>query len=543
VGYYPNATKVALVPNVAAQQFRITALGSSQVVFSGDLSPAAVWEPAADTVKQADFSRLTQPGQYQLWVTGIANPAPITISAKAYEAINSSSLKAYYFNRAGTALSATHAGPYQRPAGHPDTRVKIHSSAASGLRPTGFEFAASKGWYDAGDYNKYVVNSGISTYSLLAAYESFPEVFAQQNNNIPESNNTVPDILDEALWNLEWLLAMQDPNDGGVYHKLTSKNFTGFAMPHTDATERFVVMKTTTATLNLAAVMAVASRVYSQYPQQFPGLSQKMLAAARSAFAWAQANPQVLYLQPADIVTGEYGDKDASDEMAWAAAELYITTREASYYSAIKLETLAATVPWWGDVSGLAWISLARHSAQLPAGADKDLIRLRLDNMARGLASQQAKSAYGVAMQTADFTWGSNAVVLNQAMVLLAAYQQDTSQKAYLTAAQAQLDYILGRNATDYSFVTGWGQRYPQNIHHRPSGADTVPGAIPGFVVGGPQPGQEDAQYCGNLYPSKLPAKSYVDAQCSYASNEIAINWNAPFVYTTAALQRLYQQP
>jgi endoglucanase len=73
--------------------------------------------------------------------------------------------------------------------------------------------------------------------------------------------------------------------------------------------------------------------------------------------------------------------------------------------------------------------------------------------------------------------------------------------------------------------------------HHRPSSADTIAAPIPGLLVGGPNPSQQDR--CKG-YPSNLPALSYVDAQCSYASNEVAINWNAPFAYLVAAVDALY---
>src|SRR5690606_20791942 len=185
----------------------------------------------------------------------------------------------------------------------------------------------------AGDYNKYIVNSGISTYTLLAAYEHFPEIFDPQNLNIPESGDAIPDLLNETLWNLEWMLTMQDATDGGVYHKLTNKRFDGVVMPHEAASDRYVVQKSTAAALNFAAVMATASRVLAQYEQQLPAMSAKMLAAAESAWAWAEANPDVIYKQPEDIKTGEYGDRQLADEFFWAAAELYITTKKDTYYS------------------------------------------------------------------------------------------------------------------------------------------------------------------------------------------------------------------
>ena len=141
-------------------------------------------------------------------------------------------------------------------------------------------------------------------------------------------------------------------------------------------------------------------------------------------------------------------------------------------------------------------------------------------------------------MQSGDFIWGSNSVVLNQSMMLLQGYRLN-GKAAYLQAAQSGLDYVLGRNAVGTSFVTGFGARSAQHPHHRPSVADGVVAPVPGFLVGGPQPGQQDKGDCRSSYPSAVPAKSWLDDGCSYASNEIAINWNAPLVYVTAALQAL----
>jgi len=536
LGFTPNAEKLAVVPGVDATRFSIVKAGTAEEVLAGDLTAAAVWEPSFESVKLADFSSLKTPGHYELKVAGVAESASFSIASDAYKALNAAALKAFYFNRASTALLETHAGIYQRAAGHADTNVFIHASAADATRPEGTVVSAPKGWYDAGDYNKYVVNSGITTYTLLAAFARFPAYFTAQSLNIPESGDAVPDILNEVMWNLEWMLAMQDPNDGGVYHKLTSKGFNGFEMPEADKSERYLVQKSTAATLDFAAVMAAASRIYADYETPYPGLSAKMLAASKSAWAWAKANPARYYSQPADIQTGGYGDNDVSDEFFWAAAELYIATADDSYYTAMKAAETTADIPGWIGVKSLGWISLAQNLDSLTAAADKALIKSRLDGVAASIVAKKVASPYGVSLEKGDFYWGSNSGALNQALMLLEAYQLDTSKTAYRQAAQALFDYVLGRNATDYSFVTGYGSKTPINIHHRPSGGDGIAAPIPGFIVGGPHP--DHSGDCSN-YPSPLPAKSFVDDQCSYSTNEIAINWNAPLVYISAALQVL----
>ena len=537
LGFSPHASKQAIVPHGAAYGFEVVDAASGKVAMRGQLGAPSTWKPSMEAVRLADFSRLNTAGRYRIKVDGLALSDPFTIKAGAYRALGDAALKGYYFNRSGVALHERHAGVYARSAGHPDDKVLVHASAASAARPEGTVIASAKGWYDAGDYNKYITSSAISTYTLLAAFEHFPAYFTKRDINIPESGNGLPDILDEALWNLEWMLTMQDPGDGGVYHKLTNKRFDAMVMPAQAMTEpRYVVQKSTAAALDFAATMAAASRVFKAYDKLLPGLSARMLAAAQAAWLWAEANPARHFKNPADVVTGEYGDLKIADEKTWAAAELYISTGNDSYYRAIEGQ-VGVTVPAWDDVRGLAWMSLAHHRARLSPVADQSLIAARVESLAASLRSQWKASAYRVAMQEADFVWGSNAVVLNQSMMLLQAYRL-SGNADNLRAAQGGLDYTLGRNAVGYSFVTGFGARPSLHPHHRPSQADKLAAPIPGFLTGGPNPGQQDKAECPP-YPGALAAMSYLDHVCSYASNEIAINWNAPLVYVTAALDEL----
>jgi endoglucanase len=137
--------------------------------------------------------------------------------------------------------------------------------------------------------------------------------------------------------------------------------------------------------------------------------------------------------------------------------------------------------------------------------------------------------------QSWNFSWGSNSVAANQGMQLLIAFRL-TQDSTYLRAALGNLDYLLGRNGTTYCFVTGFGNRSPQHIHHRVSGSDGITAPVPGLLAGGPNPGREDGV---TTYPSSLPALAYTDDQNSYASNEIAINWNAPLVFLSIGMEAI----
>jgi endoglucanase len=535
VGFLPQSHKLAVIPQtVGANRFEVVD-ADGKVVLDGALGAASRWAPSGETVRVADFSALTQAGAYRVRVGSLVSD-PFTVGQDGYRALGDAALKAFYFNRSAIALTPEYAGAWARPAGHPDDKVLVHASAASKARPQGTVIASPKGWYDAGDYNKYVVNSGIATYTLLAALEHFPDVF-KRDIGIPESGNGVPDILDEAMWNLDWLLTMQDPADGGVYHKLTNLRFDGIVMPHAaSTTPRYVVAKSTAATLDFAATMATASRVLAPYDAKWPGLSQRMLAAAQAAWRWAEAHPNVAFKNPKDVVTGEYGDAQLADEFAWAAAELFIATGQSDYAQAFMRRDAVFSTPAWDNVAALGWMSLAHHRAHLKPGIDRALVERRIDALASQLAAT-AKGGYQVPLASNDIVWGSNAVILNQGMMLLQAYRINGTP-AYLQAAQSSLDYVLGRNATGYTFVTGFGARPVMHPHHRPSMADGVAAPVPGWLAGGPNPGQQDARDCPP-YPSKLPALSYLDHACSYAANEVAINWNAPLVYVTAALSAL----
>jgi endoglucanase len=222
VGFYTGGPKIAVVADSTPTRFVVLTAPGGDTVFRGVLSTVRRAPLSDEVVRQANFSSLHRAGQYQIAIPGVGRSHRFEISDTTLRALARAAIKAFYYQRASTSLPAAYAGRWARAAGHPDTVVLVHSSAAGGARPSGTVIRAPGGWYDAGDYNKYVVNSGISTYTLLAIAAHFPAYAARLRLDIPESANALPDVLDETLWNLRWLLAMQDPADGGVYHKLTN---------------------------------------------------------------------------------------------------------------------------------------------------------------------------------------------------------------------------------------------------------------------------------------------------------------------------------
>ncbi len=549
MGFYPEGPKFAIAVGTTSDVFYLTSVGMTDTLFTGTMGAARVWPHSNESVKLIDFKEFQQPGAYKLVVDDIGQSYTFLITNRVHNQLAIGAMKAYYYQRMSTPLLEEFAGEWHRPAGHLDNEVFVHASAASDSRPENTVISAPEGWYDAGDYNKYIVNSGISTYTILAAYEHFTEYYKELNLNIPESNNDIPDILDEALWNLRWMLKMQDPNDGGVYHKLTTANFSGAVMPHVANAQRYVVKKSTPATLDFAAVMAQASRIFSNFEQELPGLADSCLNAALDAWRWARQNSNVRYSQSEinsqfdpDINTGEYGDGgNFSDEFQWASAELFITTKTDSFLTVSDPLSGSLGIPWWQSVNTLGLYSIVFHRQDIGDMIDTTRAVNFLINLANDLKGEISNSAYHVMMGKFnwDFVWGSNAVAGNQGMALIQAYNL-TRDETYLEAALQNLDYLLGRNAVGFSFVTGFGTKPTLNPHHRQSQADNVSDPVPGLLAGGPNPGRQDG--CSG-YIGAERATSYVDDWCSYASNEIAINWNAPLVYLSGSIEAAYSPP
>lgn len=550
IGFYPNAQKIAVWVGDKQDAFFILNENKRDTVLKGKLSSQRVNTISQKTTQIADFSALKKAGKYQLGIPNVGVSYAFEIKPNIHRKAAIASLKAFYYQRVSTDLPEKYAGKWHRAAGHPDDKVLIHASAATVKRPEGTLISSPKGWYDAGDYNKYIVNSGITMATLLSLYEDYPDFFKNFEINIPESGNKIPDLLDETLWNLRWMLTMQDPNDGGVYHKLTNPSFDGMVMPEAATKPRYVIQKNTIATLDFAAVMAQASRILRVYKKELPHLADSCLNASVKAWNWAKENPKVTYRQnemnktfDPDIVTGGYEDRSDVDEWIWAASELYITTKDDNYYKAVNLyPEKPLPLPTWNQVQLLAYYSLLRNEKNLTVAAQKDIpnLKQKLTNFADELLLGVENQAFNTVMgKTAkDYMWGSSSHAANQGIALLQVYRIN-SDKKYLVGAMSNLDYLLGRNATGYSFLTGFGSKQVMFPHHRPSEADGIKEPIPGLLSGGPNPGQQDK--CEG-YPTKVADESFLDVTCSYSTNEIAINWNAPMVYLTAAIEVLQKK-
>jgi endoglucanase len=528
VGYYPGSVKQFVLADKMASTFVVLDENGEPIV-SGNLADNGVWKQSGERVLMGDFSDLTTPGTYTILVDGTLKSHPFHIKKGLYKEPLKAAVKSYYYQRASMSLDKKYAGIYARAAGHPDTDCQYHPS-------TGHErgtLSSPGGWYDAGDYGKYIGNASLSVGQMLDLAEMFPEAVMDGELNIPESGNGISDLLDELRYELDWMLTMQD-KDGGVYHKLTAKKFSGFVMPADYDLERFIIGKGTAATLNYAAVMAQASRVFMKAD---PAWSDKALAASEKAWKWAVENDSVPFKNPDDVVTGEYGDDIFSDDFYWAAVELYLNTGKVEYeeymYGFQQPYIHKLTNSWKFFVRNNGFHSLLKNRNKIDLEFAVALVNKHIE-LADEILSDLNNNPYRIALER--YEWGSNSDILNQAMILCYAHHISGEEK-YLIGAEQINDYIFGKNATGYSFLTGFGSKKVMNIHHRPSGADGIEDPIPGFIVGGPNDHRQDKSSVN--YTSEFPAKAFMDVQDSYASNEVCINWNAPAIFVMGYLEEM----
>jgi endoglucanase len=400
------------------------------------------------------------------------------------------------------------------------------------------------------------VSGAVSVWTLQNLYERFLYItksaaaVADGTMNIPERKNGVPDLLDEVRWELEFLLKMQvpagEPNAGMVHHKIHDKAWTALGLaPHEDPMPRFLFPVSTAATLDLAAVAAQAGRIFKPIDSKF---AARCISAAEKAWAAAKENPSVLAKGAPG--GGPYNDDHLDDEFYWAAAELFITTKGSAYRQFLasspyylKLSTqmpagaddegISASISW-RQVDALGTISLALVPSALPA-ADQKKARGAVTEAGDAYLAVVKERGYRIPIEWGKNNktpWGSSSALLNN-LIVLALTADFTSSRKHLNAVAAGMDYLLGRNTLGQCYVTGYGSKPLKNPHHRfwaHQANSKFPSAPPGAVAGGPNSGLQDPCVKTRLQGC-APEKCFADNIESWATNEVAINWNAPLAW------------
>jgi endoglucanase len=560
LGYLPLSSKRATVKSGASDPLAWQLLDASGAsVAKGETRPFGPDAASGERVHALDFSGFKGSGSgYKLQVGALQSRA-FDVRPDLYAQLRADSLAFFYHQRSGVEIALPYARDrrWVRPAGH------LHDSRVPCASGSGCDYSldVSGGWYDAGDHGKYVVNAGITVWTLLNLYERAAQVsqlepLGDGKLNIPESGNKLPDLLDEVRWELDWLLKMQVPAGkplaGMAHHKLHDKGWTEIGVaPHEDKQPRVLMAPSTAATLNLAAVAAQAARVYAPFDQAFSG---RCLSAAKVAYDAALAHPDVYAPEANKIGGGAYDDRDVRDEFAWAAAELFSSSGEDRYRAQLEKSPFylqvptrlggeasdagQATVLTWQNVQAAGTLSLALAAR---SGELRKRARAAVQRAADELLALREREGFGLPFAPGannSYPWGSNSFALNNAIVLALAFDFSRDAK-YLPGVVSTLDYLLGENPLDQSYISGYGARPLKNPHHRffsHQVREDRPEVPPGFVSGGPNSGLQDPIAQGAGLAGCAPQKCFLDHIESYSTNEVAINWNAPLAWLAAFL-------
>jgi endoglucanase len=534
LGFLPDAPKRATIAG-PCEKFAIVRVGDGdgKTLLDGVVTGPVLNDDTDEQLYTADFSALVEPGEYRLDVPGVGRSAPFRIAADLYVEPFRTVTRGMYLLRCGTAVRGEYDG-------------RVYEHAACHLEDGFLDFVGSKGqrrdstkgWHDAGDYNKYVVNAGVTVGCMFRAWEDFRPQVERIELDIPESAGPLPDFLAELKWELDWLLTMQ-ASDGSVYHKLSARNFCGFVLPEAETARRYFVPWGSAATADFVAMTALAARHFRPYDPEY---ADRCLAAAKKSYAFLRANPQDHSPDQQGFSTGGYGTQDWDDRL-WAAAELWVTTGDADALTDFEARARSAeparprggrrpdddaagtreyqwqtAVDWdWGDVRNLGLF--AYLLCERPGRDDRLLSQIREGLLATADKIVATRGQHGYARPLGSrYYWGCNGTVARQILVLQAAQRVDAKPE-YRDAALDALNYLFGRNTHARSYVTGLGDRPPMHPHDRRSGADEIDEPWPGYLVGGPHPRATDWQ----------------DDEGDFRTNEIAINWNGALIYALAA--------
>lgn len=508
IGYRLHDSKNVFVSKAAkadAGKFAVIDKSSGSTVFTGPLLAAPEDTESGGGYFTGDFSALETPGQYFVKVGG-QESFSFKLAEDVYDDLTLSTLKYFTDSRCG--------------------QGRCHTGVAE-VYGSGEKKNVQGGWHDAGDYGRYIVAGTKAVMDLLLAYKKVPQSFKKF------------DLLDEVRFELEWMLQMQR-EDGAVYHKISCYHFCAFIMPEEEKDQLVLAPVSTAATADFAGCLAYASGFYKASQPEF---AERLLEAAVKAQVYLFSHDDELYINPPEITTGGYGDRDVRDERYFALCSLYAATGDENYLTHAlryredkKKDKPDPKHPWnTGWQEGFGWPFVSGYGTEILLEKAELLSQDLLAEIHSGIITQAEKllsvsNASAFKYCSKFVFWGSNGAICDLAHILFMAYDL-TGREAFKQAAKAQLDYILGCNPVNYCYVTGAGTKSVVNPHHRPSGARGK--VYPGMLSGGPCAGLLDAYAKQHL--TGLPAlKCFADAQPSYSTNEVAIYWNSALVYVLA---------
>lgn len=582
-GYRINAQKIAVIANPisgfnAADSFtpggayEIKRWDNDMTVLSGNPTQ---WNGGAEHIQSGDqvwwfdFSSLTTEGEY--YVYDIANDVgsyKFSINDDVYNEVLRQAMRTFYYQRCGTSKTATHGGDWNDGLCHHGAGQDLNCRSILAQNDASTELDLSGGWHDAGDYNKYVSFTYGPMHALLFAYSHNPVVFGD-NYNIPESGNGIPDIIDELIYELDWLQKMQ-LGDGSVLTKLAVTGFQSSSPPSSDTNARYYGPAQASSTAIAASIFAHAYLVLKDFPA-LTTYADDLLIRAEDAWDWIQANPAYSAYDNAGFASAttlRTTDEQKEDRVG-AAMLLFAATGAATYKTFAEINYIDIRPIQWTywypfqptiqDIA-LFYANLAGASSSVATTIQNSFSTSTNSNNGNMLPAYLGSTdAYRAHVGDGDYTWGTNKIKADMAIMFnnMNYYNLDPGNATnFENAAEGYIHYLHGINPQGKVMMTAMNDYGAENscneIYHIWFGDGTdydnaetsLIGPPPAYVPGGANPNYApDDVYTGPTIspPLNQPIqKSYKDWNTSYPENswsvtETAIYYQAAYVQLLSA--------
>lgn len=584
VGYTCEGKKNAKVScfekfgSLDGKKYEIVNQETGETVFSDTLSNAVLNETVSgESVYEINFDAVTESGTYFIRIsdanlntsaltprdkeenlkTDIIVSVPFQIGDNIYNELLTDMSKYYYYQRQGIDLEEKYAGEFSRKNLHPDdVSVKKWSDRNN---PNAETFDISQGWYDAGDYGKYVSPAATSVENLLLAYELFPQEFKNINPNIPETDKTndlysdSPAILSEIKWELDMLLKLEHPDkDGSFYVAANYKDGTIYIEDTLYSTSDYnsgseeTDLRSHLATSDMAGMLAHAYIVYKDIPQ-YADFAEKCLDTAVRAWNWINdsSNEKHMSIGAANR-TYTFTQEELDRSMYWAAGALFRASKvagkntdEYESYLISNCENENVNTCFTGNSlgyshKGRAFLGFFHYLYQNDNPSDKiKTVFSKFEPWRKRIINYDS---FGTDYPEWGYWWGSNMVLAQSSMTLLLGSMilegKDDIPDDVLNSNQSAFNYILGVNPVSFSYVSGYGENSVKNIYSAIYSKDAKlnPYKCPnGYVT-------EGANSSNNRYLSKYNAKCYMDSDEEWTTNENTIYGNAAMILLTASI-------
>lgn len=578
-GYFPDMEKVAIIKNPITgydnsltfspgNAYQVRNCQTHVSVFNGTLNPwngGSMHDQSGDQVWWFDFSTVTASGEYYIYdVNNDVRSYCFEISNIVYKDVLEAAFKVFYYQR----CNSPKISPYAE-VGFTDGNNFVGTEQDSDCRDVSNPIISTSkdltgGWFDAGDYNKYINFADGPVHDLLDAYTTNPIIW-NDNMNIPESGNGIPDILDEIKYEMDWFLKMQNA-DGSVLHKVSNLTYNAASPPSADTEVRRYAPATQSATASACGAFAHAAIVFKTIPS-LATYATTLENAAIDAWNWLAANPGYSYYNNAGFLnaTAEESEYDQDASKFQAAVYLFALTNGSNYQNFVDTEWANMHLNQWNfaylfeihyQEAALYYASLAGATASVSSEIQGKYTNSMDTNAANYPAISANNDPYKAYMTDGNHTWGSNRNKAQKGSLFYSMVQYGLgtySSDEYKSAASGYLHYLHGANPLNMVYLTNMNNKGAENsaneMYHSwfSNGSPTwdrvgvsTYGPAPGYVTGGPNPNFiPDAPYGGTISPpqGQPVLKSYKDWNTSFPENSWEIT--EPAIYYQSAYVKL----